>query len=815
MSSRGQISVDVVGDTSKFPAQVARDLKKAASEINVGPAFSELGGEIGEALSDGITRDSLGGLREARGQYTKAGKEAGAAFSDGFTHDVSDGLRKSRSKSTRESQGLGGVIGRGILSGVGSLLEGAQGIGKQISGAIGAAGPYVQAAAAGMAAVTAVAIGPAVAAIGAAIPAAASVAGAAIGTLALGFQGLGDAIDNAGDPEKFAEALEKLSPAARSLAVEIKNLMPAFRSIKDAAQEGLFKGFEGQITSFITAIKGPLSEGLFDVGQSLQHFMKEMLDLGKSPLGISTINEVFATTARIIDKLTPSFQIFGAGIMDLVRAALPFVEKLSDGFGIFLETIGQKLNALSEDGSLTKFFDDALVTLKDLKDVAVSVGSALSGIFKALGDDNKSTVDNLKEMAEALDEFFNDPDVIWALSTAFTALKVAVGLVQAEIKAVLWLVKNIGDAFRAAKEWVEKTSKSIGDFGSKVKTSVTEAFNEAKESVTDWFEDVGRWFSELPGKIGAWLSALPGVIGNAFVSALQAALFAVGAGIALIIFAVTELPGQIWGALQALPGILSEFFVGLWTSVSTWTSEAWNDTILPFISALPGRIWDALSSLPGILGDFFSQLGSDIWSWVTSAFDSVVDYVAGVPGRISDLASRFVSAGAGIIRGFFDGLSNVGGMGGRLGNAVYGALKSGLNWAIGAINSGIAAVDDALPGSLPRIPMLASGGLVSGPTVAMVGEAGDEMVTPLTGSAGKAAIAQFAAALSSQMGTQEPPGGLRVWPSQGDASGGSLTLVSDGSKMSDLLIEILSKAIRVRGGNVQKVIGGKAVGGVA
>lgn len=806
---------DVGKELDKATQGMADSLKKSAADT--GKAMGEALGDGGKLGADKFTRDAAGRLRDSRSKFVKLGEEIGESLGEGLKRDVNGRLRDSRGRFAKDSSGLGGAVGRGFLGGLGSALDGAQGIGKQISGAMSAAGPYIQAAAIGMAAVTAVAVGPAVVALGAAIPAAAGVAGAAIGTLALGFHGLGDAIDDMGDPEKFAEALEKLSPAARNLAVEIKGLVPAFRAIKDAAQEGLFKGFQGQLTSFITTIKGPLSAGLFTVGQSLQHFVKEMLDLGKSPVGIETLNQVFETTGRIIDKLTPSFQIFAAGILDLVRSALPFVEKLSEGFGTFLEEIGQKLGVLAEDGTLGKFFHDTLADLKDLKTIAESVGGALSGIFKALGDDNKSTLENLKDMAKAMDEFFNDPDVIWALSTAFAALKLIVGLVQFEIKALLWLVKNIGDAFRAAKEWVEKTAKSIGDFGSKVKTSITDAFNSAKKSVTDWFTSVGTWFEELPGKIGAWLSALPGVVAGAFVSALHAALFALGVGIGLLIFAVTELPGQILSALQALPGILAEFFVRLWNSVATWTTDAWNNDIYPFLAAIPGQIWSALSSLPGILGDFFTGLWADVRQWAVDGWNSVISWISGVPGRIAGLTGRFTSAGQGIIRGFFNGLASAWGYAGSVGAAVYGAFKSGLNWAIGAINSGIASVDDVLPGSLPRIPYLASGGVVGGPTVAMVGEAGDEMVLPLSGSRGRKAMDMIAQAAAGNAGAPGADGadGVRVWGNEAAVSEPmTLILQSDGSKLADLLLEILSKAVRVRGGNVQKVLGTTA-GGVA
>ena len=56
------------------------------------------------------------------------------------------------------------------------------------------------------------------------IPAAAASAGAAIGTLALGFQGFGDALSNMGDAEKFAAALQNLSPSAQQAALALQSI---------------------------------------------------------------------------------------------------------------------------------------------------------------------------------------------------------------------------------------------------------------------------------------------------------------------------------------------------------------------------------------------------------------------------------------------------------------------------------------------------------------------------------------------------------------------------------------------------------------
>ena len=79
-----------------------------------------------------------------------------------------------------------------------------------------------------------------------------------------------------------------------------------------------------------------------------------------------------------------------------------------------------------------------------------------------------------------------------------------------------------------------------------------------------------------------------------------------------------------------------------------------------------------------------------------------------------------------------NGFRNVGSFIGDIAGSISAAVKGFLNTVIRKINAGIGDLDDVLPGSLPRIPYLADGGLLSRPTLAMVGEAGPEVVIPLT-----------------------------------------------------------------------------------
>ena len=119
------------------------------------------------------------------------------------------------------------------------------------------------------------------------------------------------------------------------------------------------------------------------------------------------------------------------------------------------------------------------------------------------------------------------------------------------------------------------------------------------------------------------------------------------------------------------------------------------------------RNWQAIKD--GVTG---------VYDWIVSTFNDVVTTITGLPGRITTAAA-----------GMWDGLKN--------------AFKSALNWIIDKWNGlqfKLPEIDTHIPGigkvggfvlGTPDIPRLAAGGIVTGPTLALIGEAGPEAVIPL------------------------------------------------------------------------------------
>jgi len=109
------------------------------------------------------------------------------------------------------------------------------------------------------------------------------------------------------------------------------------------------------------------------------------------------------------------------------------------------------------------------------------------------------------------------------------------------------------------------------------------------------------------------------------------------------------------------------------------------------------------------------EVASRVFGWITDGFDTIVDFVRRLPGRMLNAS-----------RGLFDGIKD--------------AFRSAINWIIDKWNGleftipGFSAFGKTIGGvtiGVPDIPRLAEGGIVTGPTLAVIGEAGPEAVVPL------------------------------------------------------------------------------------
>lgn len=187
-----------------------------------------------------------------------------------------------------------------------------------------------------------------------------------------------------------------------------------------------------------------------------------------------------------------------------------------------------------------------------------------------------------------------------------------------------------------------------------------------------------------------------------------------------------------------------------------------------FLSKVFSTDWtNSFGYFGNILNGFFATV-SGIWESIKRIFSGIIDFVAGV---FTGDWSRVWNGVVDIFGGIFDGIAVVC-------KAPINAVIGIINGAIDAINSISVDVPDWIPVvggqhwglDLGKLNYLAKGGIVTGPTLSVIGEAGKEAVMPLENNTGW--ISELASKIYAYGGTAD-------------------------SKHFDKMIDLLSTLIRI------------------
>ncbi len=188
---------------------------------------------------------------------------------------------------------------------------------------------------------------------------------------------------------------------------------------------------------------------------------------------------------------------------------------------------------------------------------------------------------------------------------------------------------------------------------------------------------------------------------------------------------------------------------------------AWNSA-QPVVRLLGTVVKTAFGLIASYVRTMISIVGPLMRGDFSGAFDAaraaagrvlskVGEVVKGIPGvlekALPKIGDSALKVGAKIFGSIKSGIGDLGGW-------ILGKIRDAVNGAIDRINNLLhfsARVSTGLPSPLPSsvgldfnppdIPHLAKGGIVTRPTVALIGEDGPEAVTPLTGRRGRAALA--------------------------------------------------------------------------
>lgn len=471
-----------------------------------------------------------------------------------------------------------------------------------------------------------------------------------------------------------------------------------------------------------------------------------------------------------------------AGAMGALRSVLPFIgtaavikfgkdtldaadamSKLSQRTGVAAPRLDQfrKVAELS-DTSIEALGKGFSILSKNVSDAVTKGTGPAADAFEQLGikltnaDGSLRAVDDV--MLQVSDRFLQMEDGTQKAALASQIFGQRLG------SDLIPLLNNGGDAVRdmstaLTQEFADDAAalndrlETLGEKFQTLGVILIDAAIPALETLLSVIEAVQPFFESLPGPIKAVLAA---------VTALGAALAIFGPILSPIIGLLSGLPallggipallagwaGAIGPVVSALTG-LGQVLVAVFSGPAGWIALAVAAGVAIF--AFRDQIGEAFAAIGQVLVDaaqaFYETFVEPVINFARTAYEGIVEAFQGLARA---LAAPF-RAVADFIRGYF--------------NSIISSVERALNGAIRAINALVAQANRALSklrlptipyASSVNLPRFAQGGVVDGPTLAMVGEGGErEYIVPeskmgkaaanyLMGARGAAVIPAFA-----------------------------------------------------------------------
>lgn len=343
---------------------------------------------------------------------------------------------------------------------------------------------------------------------------AAGTAGLALVGLKLAMFGVKEALDAglSGDTEAFEKALSKLAPSAANAVRAIVKIRDQWKPLALDFQQRVFEGAGDELKALSNLIKPVADVWLPRLGNKFGAVRNQLAEGLASFTRSGQLEAVWrnlhAALSSLLDTAKPLARVFG----DVLYVAAPRFAQLADKIRSAANAFSDWVRGAKESGKLGQWLDKAMTTFGKLKDIAVNLGTALAGIFRASSEGGDSFLDNLVSWTEKLSVWVNSGDgqklieifskVISALSQSAPVFGMVLGFLSSMVAwwGFLWeAAKAAWDGILAIAKFVimwilngyawllEGGAKAFGwvpGVGDKLKQA-SEAFNRFRDSVNN------------------------------------------------------------------------------------------------------------------------------------------------------------------------------------------------------------------------------------------------------------------------------------------------------------------------------------------
>lgn len=560
------------------------------------------------------------------------------------------------------------------------------------------------------------------------LPGIVTTAGLAIGTLKIATSGFGDALKNMDDPEKFAEALKKLSPSAQSAAIAIQSLKGRFDQLRNSLQERLFAGLDREIRATGATMMDVLQPAMESISSSANRMIKGLLRDFRSLQGQKVFKEIGTEGSRAFDNITRAVRPLVRAFLDVASVGAKVFADITGGAQGAATSFAAWIRQMKESGQLEAIMRRGIDAVKQLGTVVGNVFSIIGSIMRASGADGQTFLQQMVNITNKVDEFFKSMQGQFALGVFFD-LVAAIQVVVAELKplgpAVLAVMGAITRALQTAAPFVSPLAAAFGD----LVIAITPLIELAGQVAAALLSGLTVVMTDLRPIITALVTAIQGFVTNALPGlktgfstawAVAKPLLGILAELALVVLPPL---GRAFGLVVTALGPFLPLIIGAWTASLAWAGAlrlvaplvallSPSLTLLklavqgvmvafrlltltmlanPFVALAAAVVaiaaliyfhWDSIKAFLGATWTFIQNLASTVWNAIAAFFSTVWTTVSGHFTAVWNAITGFLS-------GVWNGIRNAAA---SIWNAITSVISSAVSAAANVVSGAWNAV---------------------------------------------------------------------------------------------------------------------------
>ena len=543
-------------------------------------------------------------------------------------------------------------------------------------------------------------------------------------------------ITDASEALKVLESSAKLAVAGLGTTEEATNLMTS--SINSFSKEGLS-------------------------ADQISNILFKTVKNGKTT--VAELSSGFGAVAGQVADMGIPMEDFMSSVSALTTVGMPASQAYT--------SLKAVMSGLTRETETSKkvFGELGVKTFKELIAKTGGIGKAMQAVKGAVGD-NDAEMLKLVGSTEALSaiQSISGPTAEAYANTLADMKDESYGVEQAFQKQK----ETAENSFKLLKNQVETSAISIGSkLLPMVTTMVDFLINNVAPALAQMADFLGR------NKI--ILAIVGGIIGAVLVTAFVSWAIAAGAAalatlatlapiilIGAVIGAVAYLIFTHWETIKNAFSVAWDFIKGVFSGAWEWLKSNWDIVLGVFTGGLGllvvaiYRNWDKITAFVGGAFQLLKDYANFAWNFIKSGasilvnavvayfnfwkntaigiFNFVKNTAVNIFNNIKDTVTGVIQSIIGVFQTIKGAIGNA--MGG-VADTVTSPFKSAFNAIARFWNNTVGSLSFEVPSwvpgmggkgfSIPKIPMLASGGIVSSPTLAMIGEGSEkEAVMPLS-----------------------------------------------------------------------------------